>query len=241
MIQIMIHLLTDFISRMISPKEAHERYESALIKRRNKRFLRKILIVISSFILMMFCISAISAMQETQNIIIARKSIAIGEKITSSHVQSITVPKHEVFQQVLRSYSSDLNLTALCNIKSGMPILTNEISKSPNIPKGYTTIDVTLSSANQALKPGENISIAFAKSPIDINNTNKNNHKEIENNNSQTTSEKRANFTVLRDVLVIKTPDSKHIATLAMRANDALELLNAQSDTPTGAIIAIKQ
>ena len=50
-----------------------------------------------------------------------------------------------------------------------------------------------------------------------------------------------ANFTVLRDVLVIKTPDSKHIATLAMRANDALELLNAQADTPTGAIIAIKQ
>lgn len=252
MIQNMANFFTDFISHILSSSDSQTDYQSALIKRRNRRFFRKIILSIFVFLLSMLIISAISAIQETQNVLIATKSIAVGERITKSHVRVISVPKHSVFKKALTSYSQNSNITAICNIESGMPILANEISNTPNVPRGYTAVNVTLASANQTFQPGEIISIAFAQSQNDIKNeydegenSQKNNgkdkHSDDNNKNYFELDKNNKNFKVIKNVLIIRTPNNQHIATLAMSASQALDLLNAQSITPTLAIVAIKK
>ena len=137
---------------------------SALVKRRQRAFVRKIIVVLCAGIMSLLVISAIIDAQATQVIPVASRNIQQGSQLSEKDVSYIRVPQHSVFQYAFVERISSRNpLIATCEIKSGMPILQNTVSRVPNIPKGFTSIAVHLSSADQTIIPGDGVDLAFSK------------------------------------------------------------------------------
>lgn len=137
---------------------------SALVKRRQRAFVRKIIVVLCAGIMSLLVISAIIDAQATQVIPVASRNIQQGSQLSEKDVSYIRVPQHSVFQYAFVERISSRNpLIATCEIKSGMPILQNAVSRVPNIPKGFTSIAVHLSSADQTIIPGDGVDLAFSK------------------------------------------------------------------------------
>ena len=136
----------------------------ALVKRRQRAFVRKIIVVLCAGIMSLLVISAIIDAQATQVIPVAARNIQQGSQLSEKDVSYIRVPQHSVFQYAFVERISSRNpLIATCEIKSGMPILQNAVSRVPNIPKGFTSIAVHLSSADQTIIPGDGVDLAFSK------------------------------------------------------------------------------
>lgn len=137
---------------------------SALIKRRQHDFVRKIIVILCAAIVSLLVVSTIIDSQATQVIPVAAHNIHQGSKIRETDVNYIRVPQHSVFRYALAGRVNSRNpLIATCEIKSGMPILQNAVSYLPNIPEGFTSISVHLSSADHTIIPGEEVDLAFSK------------------------------------------------------------------------------
>lgn len=137
---------------------------SALIKRRQHDFVRKIIVILCAAIVSLLVVSTIIDSQATQVIPVAAHNIHQGSKIRETDVNYIRVPQHSVFRYALAGRVNSRNpLIATCEIKSGMPILQNVVSHLPNIPEGFTSIAVHLSSADHTIIPGEEVDLAFSK------------------------------------------------------------------------------
>ena len=137
---------------------------SALIKRRQHDFVRKIIVILCAAIVSLLVVSTIIDSQATQVIPVAARNIHQGSKIRETDVNYIRVPQHSVFRYALAGRVNSRNpLIATCEIKTGMPILQNAVSHLPNIPEGFTSIAVHLSSADHTIIPGEEVDLAFSK------------------------------------------------------------------------------
>lgn len=137
---------------------------SALVKRRQHDFVRKIIVILCAAIVSLLVVSTIIDSQATQVIPVAARNIHQGSKISETDVNYIRVPQHSVFRYVLAGRINSRNsLIATCEIKTGMPILQNVVSHLPNIPEGFTSISVHLSSADHTIIPGEEVDLAFSK------------------------------------------------------------------------------
>lgn len=137
---------------------------SALIKRRQHDFVRKIIVILCAAIVSLLVVSTIIDSQATQVIPVAAHNIHQGSKIRETDVNYIRVPQHSVFRYALAGRVNSRNpLIATCEIKTGMPILQNAVSHLPNIPEGFTSISVHLSSADHTIIPGEEVDLAFSK------------------------------------------------------------------------------
>lgn len=147
-----------------------------------------------------------------------------------------------------------------------MPILQTLLSKIPRIPEGFTSITIHLASADHTLLPGEKIDLAFSKPVQDeeisnsknaeshnneksksstVENNDKNKNQDIEENNISEIDEHYVS--VVHNVTVMQITQSTQVSqnqqnttTLAMPAADALRLLQAQSENPSLAIVAMK-
>lgn len=109
-------------------------------------------------------VSTIIDSQATQVITVAARNIHQGSKISETDVNYIRVPQHSVFRYALAGRINSRNpLIATCEIKTGMPILQNAVSHVPDIPEGFTSIAVHLSSADHTIIPGEEVDLAFSK------------------------------------------------------------------------------
>lgn len=235
---------------------------SALVKRRQRAFIRKIIIVLCIGIMSLLVISSIIEAQATQVIPVAAHRIQQGKQLTINDISYIRVPQHPVFKHVLSEHVNSYNtLVATCEIQAGMPILLNEISRVPNIPEGFTSISVHLASADHTLIPGEKIDLAFSKplqeeadtnSKVDENNS-RNKTESAQNDfdkdseETDTTTIDKRFVTVVRNVIVMRLTHSQESSqnqqnntTLAMPAADALKLIQAQSVNPSLAIVAMK-
>lgn len=137
---------------------------SALIKRRQHDFVRKIIVILCAAIMSLLVVSTIIDSQATQVIPVAAHNIHQGSKIRETDVNYIRVPQHSVFRYALAGRLNSRNpLIATCEIKTGMPILQNVVSHLPNIPEGFTSISVHLSSSDHTIIPGEEVDLAFSK------------------------------------------------------------------------------
>lgn len=137
---------------------------SALIKRRQHDFVRKIIVILCAAIVSLLVVSTIIDSQATQVIPVAARNIHQGSKIRETDVNYIRVPQHSVFRYALAGRVNSRNpLIATCEIKTGMPILQNAVSHVPDIPEGFTSIAVHLSSADHTIIPGEEVDLAFSK------------------------------------------------------------------------------
>lgn len=137
---------------------------SALIKRRQHDFVRKIIVILCAAIVSLLVVSTIIDSQATQVIPVAAHNIHQGSKIRETDVNYIRVPQHSVFRYALAGRLNSRNpLIATCEIKTGMPILQNVVSHLPNIPEGFTSISVHLSSSDHTIIPGEEVDLAFSK------------------------------------------------------------------------------
>lgn len=137
---------------------------SALVKRRQHDFVRKIIVILCAAIVSLLVVSTIIDSQATQVIPVAAHNIHQGSKIRETDVNYIRVPQHSVFRYALAGRVNSRNpLIATCEIKTGMPILQNAVSHLPNIPEGFTSISVHLSSADHTIIPGEEVDLAFSK------------------------------------------------------------------------------
>lgn len=137
---------------------------SALVKRRQHDFVRKIIVILCAAIMSLLVVSTIIDSQATQVIPVAARNIHQGSKISETDVNYIRVPQHSVFRYVLAGRINSRNsLIATCEIKTGMPILQNAVSHVPDIPEGFTSIAVHLSSADHTIIPGEEVDLAFSK------------------------------------------------------------------------------
>lgn len=137
---------------------------SALIKRRQHDFVRKIIVILCAAIVSLLVVSTIIDSQATQVIPVAAHNIHQGFKIRETDVNYIRVPQHSVFRYALAGRLNSRNpLIATCEIKTGMPILQNVVSHLPNIPEGFTSISVHLSSSDHTIIPGEEVDLAFSK------------------------------------------------------------------------------
>lgn len=137
---------------------------SALVKRRQHDFVRKIIVILCAAIMSLLVVSTIIDSQATQVIPVAARNIHQGSKISETDVNYIRVPQHSVFRYVLAGRINSRNsLIATCEIKTGMPILQNVVSHLPNIPEGFTSISVHLSSSDHTIIPGEEVDLAFSK------------------------------------------------------------------------------
>lgn len=137
---------------------------SALIKRRQHDFVRKIIVILCAAIVSLLVVSTIIDSQATQVIPVAAHNIHQGSKIRETDVNYIRVPQHSVFRYALAVRVNSRNpLIATCEIKTGMPILQNAVSHLPNIPEGFTSISVHLSSSDHTIIPGEEVDLAFSK------------------------------------------------------------------------------
>ena len=137
---------------------------SALVKRRQHDFVRKIIVILCAAIVSLLVVSTIIDSQATQVIPVAARNIHQGSKISETDVNYIRVPQHSVFRYVLAGRINSRNsLIATCEIKTGMPILQNAVSHVPDIPEGFTSIAVHLSSADHTIIPGEEVDLAFSK------------------------------------------------------------------------------
>lgn len=137
---------------------------SALVKRRQHDFVRKIIVILCAAIMSLLVVSTIIDSQATQVIPVAARNIHQGSKISETDVNYIRVPQHSVFRYALAGRINSRNpLIATCEIKTGMPILQNAVSHVPDIPEGFTSIAVHLSSADHTIIPGEEVDLAFSK------------------------------------------------------------------------------
>lgn len=137
---------------------------SALVKRRQHDFVRKIIVILCAAIMSLLVVSTIIDSQATQVIPVAARNIHQGSKISETDVNYIRVPQHSVFRYALAGRVNSRNpLIATCEIKTGMPILQNAVSYVPDIPEGFTSIAVHLSSADHTIIPGEEVDLAFSK------------------------------------------------------------------------------
>ena len=137
---------------------------SALVKRRQHDFVRKIIVILCAAIMSLLVVSTIIDSQATQVIPVAARNIHQGSKISETDVNYIRVPQHSVFRYALAGRVNSRNpLIATCEIKTGMPILQNAVSHVPDIPEGFTSIAVHLSSADHTIIPGEEVDLAFSK------------------------------------------------------------------------------
>ena len=137
---------------------------SALVKRRQHDFVRKIIVILCAAIMSLLVVSTIIDSQATQVIPVAAHNIHQGSKISETDVNYIRVPQHSVFRYALAGRVNSRNpLIATCEIKTGMPILQNAVSHVPDIPEGFTSIAVHLSSADHTIIPGEEVDLAFSK------------------------------------------------------------------------------
>lgn len=137
---------------------------SALVKRRQHDFVRKIIVILCAAIMSLLVVSTIIDSQATQVIPVAARNIHQGSKISETDVNYIRVPQHFVFRYALAGRINSRNpLIATCEIKTGMPILQNAVSHVPDIPEGFTSIAVHLSSADHTIIPGEEVDLAFSK------------------------------------------------------------------------------
>lgn len=137
---------------------------SALVKRRQHDFVRKIIVILCAAIMSLLVVSTIIDSQATQVIPVAARNIHQGSKIRETDVNYIRVPQHSVFRYALAGRINSRNpLIATCEIKTGMPILQNAVSYVPDIPEGFTSIAVHLSSADHTIIPGEEVDLAFSK------------------------------------------------------------------------------
>ena len=137
---------------------------SALVKRRQHDFVRKIIVILCAAIVSLLVVSTIIDSQATQVIPVAAHNIHQGSKIRETDVNYIRVPQHSVFRYALAGRVNSRNpLIATCEIKTGMPILQNAVSHVPDIPEGFTSISVHLSSADHTIIPGEEVDLAFSK------------------------------------------------------------------------------
>ena len=137
---------------------------SALVKRRQHDFVRKIIVILCAAIMSLLVVSTIIDSQATQVIPVAARNIHQGSKISETDVNYIRVPQHSMFRYALSGRINSRNpLIATCEIKTGMPILQNAVSHVPDIPEGFTSIAVHLSSADHTIIPGEEVDLAFSK------------------------------------------------------------------------------
>lgn len=137
---------------------------SALVKRRQHDFVRKIIVILCAAIMSLLVVSTIIDSQATQVIPVAARNIHQGSKIRETDVNYIRVPQHSVFRYALAGRINSRNaLIATCEIKTGMPILQNAVSHVPDIPEGFTSIAVHLSSTDHTIIPGEEVDLAFSK------------------------------------------------------------------------------
>lgn len=137
---------------------------SALVKRRQHDFVRKIIVILCAAIMSLLVVSTIIDSQATQVIPVAARNIHQGSKISETDVNYIRVPQHSVFRYALAGRINSRNpLISTCEIKTGMPILQNAVSHVPDIPEGFTSIAVHLSSADHTIIPGEEVDLAFSK------------------------------------------------------------------------------
>jgi len=97
---------------------------SALVKRRQHDFVRKIIVILCAAIVSLLVVSTIIDSQATQLIPVAAHNIHQGDKISETDVNYIRVPQHSVFRYALAGRVNLRNpLIATCEIKIGMPIL----------------------------------------------------------------------------------------------------------------------
>lgn len=228
---------------------------SGLARRRQRAFLRKIIIVFCAGIMSLLVISTIISSQATQAIPIAIRHIAQGEHISKNDIQYVQVPQHSVFNHVLSEKDSYKDLVATCDIKAGMPLFRNTTSRSPKIPKGFTALDLNLASADHSLVPGKRITIAFSKVTADTSQAKNGNteddqdddFKEHEGDNQSMDDESNSiderYVETIRHALVVSISYQQHHsqATLAMPAKDALKVLNAQAINSSLSIVAIRE
>ncbi|MBF9308642.1 hypothetical protein GK677_02015 [Bifidobacteriaceae bacterium NR044] len=126
--------------------------------------MRKIIVILCAAIVSLLVVSTIIDSQATQVIPVAAHNIHQGSKIRETDVNYIRVPQHSVFRYALAGRVNSRNpLIATCEIKTGMPILQNAVSHLPNIPEGFTSISVHLSSSDHTIIPGEEVDLAFSK------------------------------------------------------------------------------
>ncbi|EPI43992.1 hypothetical protein [Gardnerella vaginalis] len=234
---------------------------SALIQRRQRAFVRKIIIVLCAGIMSLLVISSIIDAQATQVIPVASHHIQQGAQLTANDISYVRVPQHDVFHYALTERVNTHNpLITTCEIQTGMPILQNAVSHIPSIPEGFTSINVHLASADHTLIPGEQINLAFSKPLQDEDADNDINGAELGKNSNPASSEhnnesKKAEITtidkryvsIIQHVMVLHITQNQQSAqnqqnttTLAMPAADALRLLQAQSANPSLAIVAMK-
>lgn len=157
-----MHVMSTRFS-LFSGFQRSDRY-SALVKRRQHDFVRKIIVILCAAIMSLLVVSTIIDSQATQVIPVAARNIHQGSKIRETDVNYIRVPQHSVFRYALAGRINSRNaLIATCEIKTGMPILQNAVSHVPDIPEGFTSIAVHLSSADHTIIPGEEVDLAFSK------------------------------------------------------------------------------
>lgn len=243
---------------------------SALVKRRQHDFVRKIIVILCAAIMSLLVVSTIIDSQATQVIPVAARNIHQGSKISETDVNYIRVPQHSVFRYAFAGRINSRNpLIATCEIKTGMPILQNAVSHVPDIPEGFTSIAVHLSSADHTIIPGEEVDLAFSKPVQEEGEKSDDSTKNGENaqeagssaskssKNSESSDEEteetditqidRRYVDVVNHVIVMRiaksqqsSQDQQNTTTLAMPAADALRLLQAQSVNPSLAIVAMK-
>lgn len=248
-------------------KSQNNAKNSALLQRRQRAFVRKIIIVLCAGMMALLVVSTIIDSQETQVIAVAKHNIQQGSRVSVNDIAYVRVPKHKVFNQALsNNISANASIIATCEIRKGMPILQTLLSKIPRIPEGFTSITIHLASADHTLLPGEKIDLAFSKPVQDeeisnsknaeshnneksksstIENNDKNKNQDIEENNISEIDEHYVS--VVHNVTVMQITQSTQVSqnqqnttTLAMPAADALRLLQAQSANPSLAIVAMK-
>lgn len=230
-----------------------------LLRRRQRAFVQKIVVVLCAGLMMFLVVSSIIAAQATQVIPVAAHYIAQGAHVTARDVRYVSVPQHTVFQHTLTEHISAKNpLVTTCEIQPGMPILRNSVSHIPSIPEGFTTITVHLASADHTIVPGKYIDLAFSKPTQDseardnepVRNGAKDNKNAQENYEDNPSAIDERYVAIVRHVIVMRIAQNQqsqqnqqnqqNSTTIALPAGDALRMLQAQAANPTLAIVAMK-
>lgn len=162
------------------------------------------------------------------------RNIARGSTIQSSDISSAPLPRGIDESLVITSAEDVIGKTSMIDLSRGSFILQTAAQPSPEIPQGYTVIDVNLTSSTRMLYSGQHIQLFTRSSSAPQTEDRTKQHNIIAQDAiilSTATSQKKSQF------WQFESSDSTN-ATLAVPADDAILVLDAQNNAPIIAIPA---
>lgn len=236
-----------------------------LIKRRQRATIHKILLTITVGLLTYCCINTFMSIQATQAIPVTSRTVHQGEALHPQDIRYIRLPAIAGLSPKFFITANSAHLRATTTLPEGTPLLAHLTDRTPHIPHGFTTISIRLSSSTQHLAIGERVDLAYSNTnsetpphePLSNNSSQDHQHTKPTSATHSDEDEEQLTLVIIHNAIVVSheraenedTLDGKLIGhdhetlnvMMAMPAEDALRLLNAQTNTPHLAIITIKQ